>query len=603
MPARSRWAAALVAIAALLGGAARLGTVDWGHPHLLHVDEKGFVMMEAASIEFRGLSEGDWRPRTTTYGPVLYGVALGLKWLFLGGLEEAERQVAAHPAEWPYVSHGLQGGDDAPFDFLAWAQLARGFGALFATLGLLMLARAAWLLRGPEAAVATAWVAAASVGMIQHAHFFTSDALVVGEAGFFLHACALLARRRRWAGAYAGIVLGGILATKMTGGLLLAVVPVAIGAAGPSPSPSREREGGSDSRARGRAGVGGGPLSAGSWWARGELRRILAALATVRFLGVVAVALGVYALLCPWGVFERDVYTDVPGNRSGLEVLRTQYTEREYAFYDWRFTYNDTTDYLYVLEAVLPYAMGALALLAAGLGVLLAFRRGGWPERIAAMAAVPTFLLVGHWGVKTIRYVVPALPGLCLAAGFVLARGWKAGPLGKAAAALVVAATVGWGAIYTAALLEDDPRVQAGRWLAAHAEPGDVVVVEPEDAYTAVFDPGETERLSIRPLWTHRPSDAQVPAHVDGMLRDARYVVIGDWYRRRGQHPSAPARAPMQHRFYDAMMSGQTGFRLVARFDNMPSFIDERGAEALAVDFDHMPVWIFERAGRYRSPF
>lgn len=589
MNPRARAAVLAALLAALAGGAARVGTVRWGEPELLHVDELGFVMWEAAEIEWRGLRHGVWMPRTTTYGPVIYASAIALKWLFLGGRAHAIAETERYPSSWAYVEASIGGGDDAPIDFLAWTHLCRTLCALLGTLGVAAMARAAWILRGPEAAVATAWVGAWSVGLIQHAHYFTTDGMVAGQAGFFLHACALLSRERRWRSAiYAGVVLGVMAATKLTGAMLLAAVPIALAV-------------------RGRAGglEPGGALSR-RWWVRP-----VGALVSARFGVVVALALLTYALLCPWGVFDRERYQAVEANRSGAAVFASQYTDHDYGFYDWRFTYNDRPHYLYELEVVLPYALGSLTLLAALVGLGTALRRGHDAERIALAAALPTFLVVGSWGVKTIRYEVPLLPGLVLAAGLFLGRAWRRGERARRAmVAVALGATTAWGLAYTLALTRVDPRIAAGRWIRDHAGAGDVVVVEPEASYTAVVGErlGVTPRTPpVRTLWRAQPGEAEVRGHVDRLLADARYLVIGDWYRRRGAHPHAHERAAPQAAFYRAVFEGRTGYELVATFESTPRLgplvFDERGAEALSVCFDHMPVWIFERRGPYRSPF
>jgi hypothetical protein len=163
---------------------------------------------------------------------------------------------------------------------------------------------------------------------------------------------------------------------------------------------------------------------------------------------------------------------------------------------------------------------------------------------------------------------------------------------------------------------EPDPRLLAARWLAEHAHDGDLVVTEPEPAYTAPLGlneewmgvpPFPMPHLRVLRLWAGWPSDAALPAHVDGMLRRARFLVVGDFYRRRGLDPCARERAPLHARFYEALIAGETGYQRVASFEREPTLgplrWDESAAEALSVDFDHMPVWIYEREGEYRSPF
>ncbi|MDQ3036918.1 MAG: hypothetical protein M3Y87_31280, partial [Myxococcota bacterium] len=153
-----RGAMIAILVATLLGTGARLSTVQWGAPFLFHPDERGFVMWEAAAIEWRGLTQDDWRPQTTTYGPVMYELAIALKWTFLGGIDEAREEAAQHGDAWSYVQAGLDGWDDGePYSFVAWTHLVRGFGALASGLAIALLGLAAWRLRGADAGVCTAW--------------------------------------------------------------------------------------------------------------------------------------------------------------------------------------------------------------------------------------------------------------------------------------------------------------------------------------------------------------------------------------------------------------------------------------------------------------
>jgi hypothetical protein len=112
--------------------------------------------------------------------------------------------------------------------------------------------------------------------------------------------------------------------------------------------------------------------------------------------------------------------------------------------------------------------------------------------------------------------------------------------------------------------------------------------------------------LRIRRLWDRPLAPHEVPPHIESRLRDARFLVIGDFYRRRAEHPAARARAASQAWLYRALFREETAYRLVATFDATPRLgplrFDERGAETLSVDFDHMPVWIFERRGAWVSP-
>lgn len=583
-----RAAAIVIVLATIAGGAARVGTVGWGEPFLFHPDERGFVMWEAAAIEWRGLSEGDWRPRSTTYGPLIYEVAIALKWTFLGGIEEARREASHHRDPWSYVSQAVSSEDGVPFSFWRWTFLVRMFGAIGSTIAILLFALAAWRLSGPRAGAIAAILAASSVGLVQASHFATTDSYVLVEIAMLLHACAMLARGGgRGSALYAGIAIGLIAATKATGLLLAAALPFAIASHGAAIRARAERDG----------------------W-----ERAISALFSSRFAIAIGVGAAVYATLCPWGVFDRAAYEDVPAHMSGTAVLAQQYADREYGFYDWRFPYNGTTPYLYHLSHVLPYAVGIPVTWTAIASAIQAVRRRDPALRIALAASLPTFVLVGGWGVKTIRYALPMVPGMLLGASALLAGAAVRSRAGAAITVLVLGCAVARGAAWSAMFLEPDPRVLAGRWVLDRVERGDAVVVDPEGSYTAPLGTNDdgvgVERapvpgMRIRRLWQGAPAD--VRGHVDALLRDARFVVVGELYRRRAMHPEASTRAPLQARFYRALFEERTGFVRAATFARAPRIgaitEDESDAEPFAVAFDHMPVYVFERRGDYVSPF
>ncbi len=597
--------ALVVAASVVVGGVARVGSAGWGLPYLLHVDEKGFVLWEVAAVEWRALRQDDWRPRTTTYGPLLYESGVLLKWALFGGRAHAAEVAARYPDAWSYTmgAFGAEG-SEASFSWAAWAHALRVAGALAASLAVLLLALAAWRLEGAAAGAVTAVCSAACVGLLQASHYFTTDSLVLVEIALLLHAAARLATGGGLGSAvYAGLALGAILGTKMSGALLGAVLPAA--------------------------------LASGPLWRADAAPRLAARLRTSpalrwaatplspRLLVALACAVLVYFLVCPWPFTVPELYFDVPGNRSGAEVLRSQYRDTDYPFEDWRFTYHDTPRWLYVATPVLSYALGGPLLGVCALGLARGLSRRRALDVMALAAVVPTFLLVGSWGVKTIRYALPCVPGLLLAGGALLAR-WLARPARRgparalpALAALVLVHTLSFGTAFALVFTRPDPRVAASRWLAAHVAPGDVVVTEPESAYTAPLgedadriglDPSAPfpQGLRIRRLWDRPLAPHDVPAHVDARLRDARFLVVGDFYLRRALHPAARARAAGQAWLYRALFAGETAYTLVATFDATPHLgplrFDERGAETLSVDFDHMPVWVFERRGPWVSP-
>lgn len=595
MPARSRFALAAIVLATVVGGALRLGTVGWGMPLLLHVDEKGFVLWEAIGMEWEGLVHDDFRPRASVYGPLVYGLAIGVKWAMYGGPDEA-RPVAerfANAGEYHRACFDARVEPTAPYSLADWTVRMRTISALLGTLAIVLLARAAWRLGGRRAGAIAAVITALAPGLVQVSHFYTADALLVPEIAMLADACVLLLLGGG-AGAilYAAVALALIALTKLPGVLVGLVLPFAI--------------------AWSRAHRGTPPAAATPWLRRAT--RWLRASASARTIAVCLGAGVLYALAQPWLLDGRGPAAG-EGNRSGLWMLAAYFQEREFPWHDWRFTYNDQQPFLYWLVTIFPYALGGPVAIAGYLGIARAWRPDV-PSRFAALLALPSFLLVGAWGTLTIRHGLPVLPGLVLGASLVLARAlgrsepWRRAVAGGSLAWLTI-----YGLSWAGMFLEEDPRILAGRWLGAHAADGDVVVTEPEPSYTAVLgDNGdwigmpdfEMPALTTRRLWSTLPANDVAYEHATAMVRGARFVVVGDFYRRRAAHFTAHTRAPEHARFYRELFAGETEFELVAHFDRRPRLgpisFDEEGAEALSVDFDHMPVWIFERRAEGAGP-
>lgn len=621
----------LIALAALVGGGARMATADWGLPYALHVDEKGFVVHEALAAEYRGLTRGDFRPRNTAYGPLVFELVIATKWALFGGPDAARAVVAHYPNDWAYVGRALTTETTRTTvslpDLLYALRLVAG---VLGALTILLLGFTAARLESPRAGAIAATLAAGSVGLFQVAHFYTAESLLVFAIALFLHACARLATgpARVTVVLEAGLAIALIAGSKGPGLACLVALPAAL---------ASHRQ------------LAGAPVTR---WRSGMT--LLRASVSAPVLLSLAVAVLAYAALNPWLVSTNPAsyFRGVADNRSGAALLALQFNEREFGFYDWRFTYNDSLPFWPHLAQLLPYALGGPSCCVAYAALGRGLRRRSPLDRIVFWGVVPPLLLVGAFAVVTVRYVLPAVPALILGAASLLAHPPSFGvsapaqntvrATGRAEAlaglrgfavvtvgGLVLAFTCARGLAYALMFDEPDPRVLAGRYLAEHAGPRDVVVLEPEGSYTAVLNddydlvgrvlpgvrgtgggrwlaasvPAEAARLPTRRLFSRSPTQAALPGHLERTLAGARFVVVGDWYHRRALHRSAPTRAPAQHAFYRDLFAEQLGFRVVARFPRQPRFPDfdwgyawdEQDEEALSVCFDHMPVTIFER--------
>ena len=579
-------------MALVVAAIARVGTAGWGLPMRYHVDELGFVMWVAAHAEWHGFVRGSFEPTVTTYGPFVYELALATKWLIsgTGGAAEAAQQV---PDGWAYLTL-LDDPERTPLTMNGWIHAMRIVSAWVGVGTVLLLARATKRLAGPEAAAIVAWLAALAPGLVQVSHYYTPDALLLLFEVMVLDAATLLLDRPSATRAsYAGLAIGLILATKMTGALVALLVPWALFA---------RREHGPD--------VSGSGALVRACFSRWTWIAVLVSIAT-------------YATLCPWAVLRGpDYFSGGGGPTSGAFMLGTLY-ERDFGYYDWRFAYLDDVRGLSFFTSLLPYVIGVPAVLAGLAGLVFAERR---TRVIAWGLLVPSFALVAGWSVLTIRYALPLAPPLLVSAAAVLARvatspreATRRVPWRRVGAVLL-AAVLGWslarGLAWTLMFTEEDPRTLASRWIAAHAHDGDAVVAEGDRSYTAPLGapdepmgqlPWTMPRIEVRRLFGAGEVGPAIPPHARRVLRNARFLVVSQWMESRARTDAAASRSPEHARFYRRLRAGELGFTEVARFERSPRLgplvWDETDEEQLAICFDHCPVVIYERTGDYVSPF
>jgi hypothetical protein len=595
-PARSAWdprgwgeaqrANALILLALFVAALARFGTASWGLPFRFHIDEQGFVMWVAAHTEWSGMHGHSFEPQVTTYGPLVYELALAVKWL-LGGFDAAEVSARATADGWLYLS-ALEDPSRTPLTMVEWTRAMRMTSAFAGVITVLLYTRIAHRLGGSTAAVLAAWFSALAPGLVQVSHFYTPDGLLMLFSAATLDAATMLAIKPTWrASTYAGLAIGLVLATKLTGAFVALVVPWAL-------------------------------------WSRGSghrFRLFSAAFSGWTWLSVAASVL-VYIAFTPW-ILQRGLgyFGGGGGPTSGAFMLATLY-ETDFTFTDWRFAYLGQPRGITFFTSLVPYAVGVPVTLLGALGLFLT------PPRTRSflwVALVPTTLLVSRWTVLTIRYALPLTPVFILSASLVIAAllarsgwGWKRVSLRHvtlALAAVVLTASLARGLAWTWMFTEPDPRAQASRWLAEHAHEGDLVLLEGDLPYTAPVGsanesqgalPWSMPHILTRRILSDGFTGTNARRHLERDLRGGRYLVISEWIYRRALHPAAARQYPEIHHFYRDLFAGQTGYVEVARFQPQPRLgplvWDESEEEQLAVCFDHPPVYIFERQGEFHLP-
>ena len=173
------------------------------------------------------------------------------------------------------------------------------------------------------------------------------------------------------------------------------------------------------------------------------------------------------------------------------------------ASHPFRMFTNDLSGHLALMRQTvrhLAFAMGLPALLVCGAGVAAALARPRANARwlyllVPPLSYVATFLHVVLYGYD--RFVLPVSLVLGLFGGAFLARGLRADPPMRAAAAVLAAAVFAYSLLYAASvdrLLTHDSRYEVERWMASNVPPGSMVATSAPDTFRASTGCADVDR-------------------------------------------------------------------------------------------------------------
>lgn len=561
---KSKTVVALACIVAV-GAFFRFYGLAWGAPyHHFHIDEH-FVFVGADNLR-DGFRKAALSPKFFMYGPLP---------MYLLNMVRAAYEAFAGPLTLSSAPDGL-----------TYMLLGRGISAALGTATIVLVFVIARRLAGRVAGLVAAALLACAVLHLRDSHFFTVD---VGLVFFcvltWAAALAMADTGKRWTYVAAGVAFGCALACKYTAVFLGPLLVVAHACAPGAPRSLR-------------------PCTAwGKWAVAGSGPLLLGA--------AVFLALDPMVLLY-YEKFQRDVREQI--TRPLLGGARPL----------WNAHFRSIQPQLYWFTNLLPWGIGP-AFMAWGLaGVAwLATRR----TRLAiAAAAYPLahYAIAGQTVTPFMRYALPLLPGLAVAAG-VLSADLLARPRWRRAAlvctTVVVVLTAAYAVAYMNIYRAQDARLEASRLLYRTAPRGSAILVEPShntpptggylrapDFYADYVGWGtNTTRAGDFDLHTldvyKYLYDARVPLpekreYIGRRLAAVDYILMDDTFVELYDRLAGPPYQPVRE-YYADLFGGRLGFELVHHVSRTPSLfgwrIDDEPAEFTFTLFDHPDVFLFKR--------
>jgi hypothetical protein len=474
----------------------------------------------------------------------------------------------------------------SPDDGKTYMLLGRSVSALLGTATIPLVFFVANRAAGRVAGLVSAALLACAVLHLRDSHFFTVDiTMVFCCVATWAAAVAVADRGRLSAYVVAGVGLGAAVASKYNAIFLVLLI---ITAHVCSPSTPRSLH----------------PIAPWRGWALKGMAPLL-------------VGAAVFLLLDPMVLlFFEKFRGDVSDQISGPLLGASQPL--------WNANFRDVQPQLYWFSNLLPWGIGPAFMIwgLAGIAWLLTRR-----TRLSlAVAAYPLayYAVAGQTVTPFIRYSLPLLPGLAVAAG-VLSGGLLNHPrwrrVGVIGTAIVLVATGAYAAAYMSIYRAPDIRLQASTLLTEMVPRGASIVVEPShntpptgrylaepDFYKDYVPWGahmiRTDQYVLYTLDVYRYLyDTTVPAsekrrYIERRLAAVDYILMDDTFVELYEHLSGPEYEVVRQYYHD-LFNGRLGFQMVLHLKNTPSLfglsIDDEHAEFTFTLFDHPQVFLFKR--------
>jgi hypothetical protein len=217
---------------------------------------------------------------------------------------------------------------------------------------------------------------------------------------------------------------------------------------------------------------------------------------------------------------------------------------------------------------------------------------------LLAFVAV-TFAQFASRFAHSIRYLLPIVPFLCVAAAFAigLLRRRSVGLAGLAAAGVLVP-TLLYALSFVSIYREPHTRIEASAWLDRTAPQGAKLVNEHWDDALPVRPQPDRFRQAELPVFD-ADDETKLRKLYDGLADADLYVLSSP--RAWATIGRLPGRFPIMSRFYERLRAGALGFRKVAQFESRPGLLGVELSDLEAEEpfwvYDHPPVLVYQRDG------
>lgn len=217
------------------------------------------------------------------------------------------------------------------------------------------------------------------------------------------------------------------------------------------------------------------------------------------------------------------------------------------------------------------------------------------------------FIYIGSWHAKFIRYMVPLLPFLVIAAGALLTflvKKFKS--TGILVTGFFIIITFLWALAFFSIYIRPQTRISASEWMYQNIPRNSVVTGEHwDDGLPIAIGQLTPEYFNRNQLTIYDADNSKKLDYYANELPKADYLVFNS-RRLYGTLINLPDKYPLTGKYYRLLFEGKLGFQKVAEFTSYPSIfgyeINDDSSEETFQVLDHPKVTIYKNIEHFDSP-
>jgi len=213
------------------------------------------------------------------------------------------------------------------------------------------------------------------------------------------------------------------------------------------------------------------------------------------------------------------------------------------------------------------------------------------------------FIYVGSWQTKFIRYMLPFIPVLILAASWLVVKisnHKKLLHLGFSLTILLIIFSFFWTLAFQKIYTKENTRIIASKWIYQNIPQDSTLVIEHwDDPLPARLKNENPQKYQYEVMRNYDPETSSKIAEMSQTLANGDYLILSS-RRLSGTIPKDTENYPLTSKYYEKLFQGDLGYRSVFEVTSYPrlgkrEIVDDKAEETFQV-FDHPVVKIFKNA-------